>query len=85
MFVDISKTTNMLFIHERYVLIIKTIEMKYIVPGTSMLRKTEILNMILDIRLLSTRLRFMKKCCGELFSCIKRFFFDQVLFGRKDN
>ena len=50
-----------------------------------MLRKTEILNMIPDIRLLSTRLRLMKKCCGELFSCIKRFFFDQILFGQKDN
>ena len=48
-----------------------------------MLRKTEILNMIPDIRLLSTRLRLMKKICGELFSCIKRFF-DPVLFGLMD-
>ena len=57
----------------------KTIERKYIVPGTSMLRKTEILNMILDIRLLSTRLRLMKKFVENYCNVINVFFRSNIV------
>ena len=49
-----------------------------------MLRKTEILNMIPDIRLPSTRLRLMKNAV-ESSTDVLNDFFDQVLFGQKDN